>query len=106
MPESPGLAEFLVVLKPVRAGMVVDGPLPEEMPVLAAHLAWLEQLASDERVLLAGRTQEADPSSFGIVVLLASGQDEAERVAAQDPAVAGGLMTTHVHPFRVAVRGA
>lgn len=103
--ERPDAAEFLVVLTPVRPGMVVEGPLPEEMPVLAAHLAWLEQLAVEGRVILAGRTQQADPSSFGIVVLRAAGEAEAARVAGQDPAVSAGLMDARVHPFRIAVRG-
>ena len=102
---GPESAEFLVVLTPVRPGMVVEGPLPEEMPVLAAHLAWLEQLAVEGRVLFAGRTQEADPSSFGIVLLRAGGEAEARRLAGQDPAVTAGLMEARVHPFRIAVRG-
>ena len=99
-------AEFIVILTPVRPGMVVDGPLPEEMPVLAAHLAWLEQMAADGHLVLAGRTQEADPSTFGVVILRAEGAGHAQAMARQDPAVAGGLLRTQVRPFRIAVRGA
>lgn len=98
--------EFIVILRPVRPGLVVDGPLPEEMPVLAAHLAWLQQMAADGHVVLAGRTQEADASTFGIVILRADGVGQAEALAGQDPAVAGGLMHIQVRPFRIAVRGA
>ncbi len=103
MTEAPG--EFIAVLTPVRPGMVVDGPLPEEMPVLASHLAWLEQMAADGHLVLAGRTQEADPSTFGIVILRADTAERAETLARQDPAVAGGLLHLQVRPFRIAVRG-
>lgn len=98
-------AEFLVILRPVRPGMVAEGPLPQEMPVLAAHLAWLEQLASEGRVVLAGRTQETDASSFGIVVLRADDHQAAVDLAGQDPAVDGGLMRAEVRAFRIAVGG-
>ena len=104
MAEAAG--EFIVILTPVRAGLVVDGPLPEEMPVLAAHLAWLEQMAADGHLVLAGRTQEADPTTFGIIILRAGGIDQAQAYASQDPAVAGGLMHIQVRPFRIAVQGA
>ena len=102
---SAPATEFLVLLRPVRAGMVVDGPLPEELPVLAAHRAWLEQMASEGRVVLAGRTREADPSTFGIAILRAASDAEAREIAGRDPAVAGGLMTAQVRPFRIAVGG-
>lgn len=102
---SPQTGEYLVMLTPVRPGMVVDGPLPDEIPALAGHLAWLEHLAARGSLVLAGRTQEADPSGFGIVVLRAGSRQEAASLMDRDPAVAGGLMKVQVHEFRVAVHG-
>ncbi len=54
---------------------------------------------------LAGRTLTTGPETFGIVVFEAPDPAAASAVMAGDPAVAGGVMTAAVFPFRVALAG-
>jgi hypothetical protein len=52
---------------------------------------------------LAGRTLTTGPETFGIVVFEALDLAAASAVMTGDPAVAGGVMTAEVFPFRVAL---
>lgn len=95
--------EFIYTLRARRPGLVIDGPSPEESPVIERHVRYLSELASDGTVILAGRTQNRDESSFGIVIVRAESRKRAERVMSRDPAVEAGLMEAELYPFRVAV---
>lgn len=103
----PNEAEFLYVLRPVRIGMVSDGPTAAEGVVLHSHFAYLECLTAAGVVTLAGRTLTQDPHTFGIVVFRAASEEGAREVMENDPAVREGVMTAELYPFRVALlRGA
>jgi uncharacterized protein YciI len=99
------MPEFLYVIRPTRGAMLSEGPTPAESAVLARHVAYLEGLAGQGVVELAGRTQVSDETSFGIVIFQASDRPAAERVMRTDPAVLEGTMTATLYPYRVAVRG-
>ena len=60
--------EFLYTLKVTRAEMLSDGPTPDEEAATARHFEYLKGLNEKGTVLLAGRTQNTDESSFGIVI--------------------------------------
>jgi uncharacterized protein YciI len=94
---------YLVVLRPTRIGMLIEGPTPEETAVVAEHFRYLQRLASQGVVRLAGRTTEDDERTLGLVLLAAASEAEARALIAADPAVAGGVMRAELHPFRVAV---
>ncbi len=83
--------------------MLIEGPTPAESAVLDQHLAYLEQLAVEGVVLLAGRTQTRDPGTFGIVILEAGSAGEAQRIMTRDPAVREGIMRAQLFPYRIAV---
>ena len=83
--------------------MLTEGPTESESRVLTDHLGYLERLSEEAVVLLAGRTQTADRSSFGIVILTADSESEAEEIVANDPAVKHGLMDARLFPYRIAV---
>ena len=96
--------EYLYLLRAVRPRMVTDGPTSEEARVLSDHGAYLGRLASEGTVLLAGRTQEADERTLGIVIFRAEDREAAEQIAREDPAVRAGVMEAEVRAFRVAYR--
>ena len=98
------ILEFVYQLRPVRAGMLAEGPTEAEGRILAAHFAYLQELTGRGVVLLAGRTLTAGPETFGIVVFRTSGEAEARSLMAGDPAVRDGIMTAELFPFRVALR--
>jgi uncharacterized protein YciI len=93
---------FLYRLQATRPAMLTEGPAPEEKAAVAAHVAYLRRLAAAGVVLLFGRTQTTDPSTFGIVIFRAGSPDEAERVMADDPAVRARVMRAKLFPFRIA----
>lgn len=102
MKEKP---QFIYVVRPTRLGMLTEGPTPEEEKVIGRHFAYLKDLADKGVVLLAGRTQDADESSFGIVILQTESEREASEIMANDPAVKEKIMTARLHPYSIAIQG-
>jgi uncharacterized protein YciI len=96
-------SEYLYKIQPVRLGMVSEGPTPEEAAIVARHFAYLKGLAEQGVVILAGRTQNADESTFGIVIFRASSETAARDVMNNDPAVKNGVMRAELYPYRIAV---
>lgn len=93
---------FLYVLRPVRPGMVVEGPDDREAEILERHFDYLQRQSAAGVVVLAGRTRDPEPSTFGIVVLQAAGREAARIFMREDPAVREGIMEAELHPFRIA----
>ena len=96
------MSEFLYRLQPTRPAMLTDGLTAVEREAVAAHFAYLQQLAATDIVLLFGRTQTTDASTFGIVIYRAGSPDEARQIMADDPVVQAGVMRAEVFPFRIA----
>ena len=94
--------QFLYKLKVTRLEMLTDGPSLEEGEVLADHMSYLQRLSADGTVLMAGRTQTADESTFGIVIFLAESEEDAVAVMNRDPAVSEGLMSATLFPYAIA----
>jgi uncharacterized protein YciI len=96
--------QYLYTIKPTRLQMLTDGRTAEEAKTLSNHFGYLEELAVDGVVLLAGRTQQDDESTFGNVLLQAGTQDAARAIMDNDPAVAGGVMHARLHAFAISIR--
>ena len=101
---ADGGQQFLYRLQVTRSEMLSGGPTPEEARVVGAHLNYLKKLAEEGVVVLAGRTQNNDESTFGIVILNAADEAAARAVMENDPAVKGSVMHATLFPFRVAVQ--
>jgi uncharacterized protein YciI len=97
-----GLAQWLVVLTPPRPTFADDAS-EEEQAAVGGHFAYLEELSERGVVLLAGRTLDAPP--MGLVILQAVDLGAAWAMVEGDPAVAGGIFTAEVRPYRVALEG-
>ena len=95
--------QFIYRIVPRRLEMLVSGPTGHEMQVMATHFAHLQKLAADGVVLMAGRTIDTGPATWGIVVFTAPSLAEAEIVMRADPAVREGVMHCELFPYRVAV---
>ncbi len=98
------MATFVYRLQAVRLGIVTEGPSSEELPVLGQHLAYLQGLAHDRRLVLAGRSTTEDERVFGLALLDVADEAEARALMLADPAVANGLMMAELFPFRIAVQ--
>ena len=84
--------------------MLRSGPTPEEARIVGEHLNYLKKLAGEGVVVLAGRTQNADETTFGVVILNAADEAAARAIMENDPAVKGAVMSATLFPFRVAVQ--
>lgn len=104
--DDPGAEtmEWLYRIRPSRLAMLAEGPTPEEAEAIERHVAYLRGLTDHGTLILAGRTQDTGPRSFGIVVFRAADEAEARRIMESDPAVAAGVMLARLHPYRVAFR--
>ena len=96
------MPRFLCRIWPTRLEMLC-GATPDESRIVEEHFAYLEGLADRGVVLLAGRTLNDDPTSFGVVVFDAETQAEAEEIVAADPAVRAGVFRADLFPFRIAL---
>ncbi len=99
------MPQFVYRLRPARADMLAAGPTPEEERTIGVHFAYLQDLTNRGVVKLAGRTLTTGPESFGICILEAVDEAAARAIMANDPAVAGGVMTAELFPFRIALWG-
>jgi uncharacterized protein YciI len=83
--------------------MLTDGPTEREAQIVGEHFSYLSQLTDSGTVLMAGRTLTADEQTFGITILVADTQVEAEAIMQNDPAVKHRVMRAELFPYRVAL---
>jgi uncharacterized protein YciI len=81
--------------------MVTRGPTDEEASILSDHVNYLEDLTRQGVVLVFGRTQNNDSSTFGIVIFRAESEDAARSIMNNDPAVKKGIMRAELFPYKV-----
>jgi len=97
------MAQYLYRLSLKRPALLTEGPTAAEQATLGRHLAYLEELKSRGSLILAGRTLTTGPETFGIAIYEAADDTEARAIMNADPAVADGVMTAELFPYRVAV---
>lgn len=86
-PEDMGVHPFLILR---RAGKGLDEA------VMAKHSAYWAGLRASGKVLAAGAV-DGDASAVGLVIFDRIADAEAAKLAAEDPAVSGGLLTVEAH---------
>lgn len=97
------MKQFLYFLKPTRLDMVAVGPTPKEAETVSRHFAYLKDLTEKGVMILVGRTQNSDESTFGIAIFEAKDEIAARTIMENDPAVAGGVMSATLYPYKVAL---
>lgn len=97
--------QFLYTLKPIRPELLTRGPTEEEERIVRSHFRYLKMLRDLDILLVAGRTQNTDRSSFGIVVFYAEDELEARKIMEQDPGIAQGVFEAKLFPYHVALWG-
>ncbi len=97
------LSQFLYRVQPTRPEMLSEGSTPEESDIVGKHFAYLKDLAAQGTVILAGRTLNTDPSSFGIIIFLAKSETAAQAIVENDPAIQQGVMNAELFPYRIAI---
>lgn len=95
--------QFIYVLKPTRLEMLSDGPTPQEIETVSRHFAYFKDLTEKGVMILMGRTQNNDESTFGIAVFEAEDESAARTIMEDDPAVKGGVMRATLYPYKIAL---
>ena len=83
--------------------MLTEGPTAAEAEAVTAHFHYLSSLTEQGVVLLAGRTLNIDPSSFGIVIFDAPDDEAAQALVDGDPSVQQRVMRAELFPYAVAL---
>ena len=97
------MKQWLYLLKPTRLGMLTDGPTPEEAETVSRHFAYVQDLTEKGIMILVGRTQNKDESTFGIAIFEAEDESAARKIMEADPAVASGVMRATLYPYKIAL---
>ena len=95
--------QWLYYLQPTRLGMVTEGPTIEEAKMVTEHFAYLEDLTGKGVMILMGRTQNNDESTFGIAIFEAEDELAARTIMENDPAVRAGVMRAVLYPYKIAL---
>lgn len=95
--------QFVHVLRPVPALCRPEAWTERENCIVEEHFRRLQALLTEGRLILAGKTDGLDARTFGLVLFEAASEEEARAIMAADPAVAGGIMTAELFPYRVAL---
>jgi len=99
---APSRSWHLAVLR-LSPRILASGWTEDDEVAVREHFARLKKLSAEGRVHLAGRTDEPDGKTFGLVLYRAESREEAEALAAEDPAVLAGVMEFELKPFRFAI---
>ena len=97
--------EYLYKIQPVRPEMLTEGPTPFEQQTMSDHFERLKELMVKGVVILAGRTQNTDYSSFGIVLFNAETIEAAREIMLNDPAVKNKVFRAELFPYKMALFG-
>ena len=98
--------QYLYRIQPVRPAMLTGDATEEEMGIVGEHFAYLKTLMDEGKVIMAGRTQNTDYSSFGLIIFMAEDDEAAEALVQNDPAIKNRVMRAELYPYRIALMNA
>jgi uncharacterized protein YciI len=97
---------FAYTLHPIRVAMLTEGATPEERMLAGQHWGYSQDLLTRGVIIFAGRTLSPTADSFALVVIRAPSLEAARTIAADDPAVRGGVFRMVVYPYQPMMMGA
>jgi uncharacterized protein YciI len=91
---------FFVRIHPARANFL-SSIGESERDVMGQHAEYWRGELAKHRLIIAGPVP-IEPGTFGVLILRAAGEKEAERMVQQDPSVAAGVTNYEIYPLKVA----
>ncbi|HEY7123427.1 MAG TPA: YciI family protein [Ktedonobacterales bacterium] len=91
---------YIYMIRATRQDFSPEAMTPLEQQLMGEHWVYLKQLFAEGQVILAG---PATDGAFGIVIFEAGSLEDARQIAANDPAVKGGIMGVELHQYRVSL---
>jgi uncharacterized protein YciI len=98
------MEQFIYIIHPSRPEMLTAGPTDDENQLIEEHFFYLQELTRQGVAQLVGRTLNTDASAFGSVIFQAQSHSEATLIMEGDPAVAGGVMTAELFPYKIVMQ--
>lgn len=95
--------QFIYILKLIPTLLNESNWTEKHEEIVSIHFSVLQGLHKDGKLILAGRTLNMDEKTFGIVILEVESEEEAQYIMKNDPAVAKGIMTAELFPYKVAL---
>lgn len=97
------MKQFIYVLKLDPRLYKVENWTEEDEAVVGRHFNYLKELLKEGKLIIAGKTEENDEKTFGIVVIEVESFEEAKVIMENDPGVKEGIMTSEIYPYHVAL---
>lgn len=95
--------QFLYKLKLIPELLVEENWTDKENSMVYEHFKVLQGLLKENKLIMAGKTDNLDASTFGLVILQVDSEEIARTIMENDPTVKGGIMTAELHPYSVAL---
>ena len=95
--------QYLYVLRLVPRLHTESAWTNADRAAVARHFSCMQAATEAGQVIQAGRTTYAGERTFGLVIFEAADEPAAREFMMADPAVAEGIMTAELHPYRVAL---
>ena len=96
--------EYIYVLKVVNRLLDENNWTEQDNNTVELHFKYLQNLLANDSLVLAGKTDGLDSKTFGIVILKAFTQEEANEIMKNDPAVKGKVMEAELFPYKIALK--
>ena len=97
------MKQFIYVLRLIPHLLNENNWAEREEKIVDRHFTKLQELLKEGKLILAGRTLNMDEKTFGIAILEVESEEEAQTIMKNDPAVADGIMTAELFPYKVAL---
>lgn len=95
--------QFLYKLKLIPKLLEESNWTEKENQLVYEHFKVLQGLLKENKLILAGKTDGIDESTFGLVLLQVDSEEIARTIMENDPTVKGGIMTAELFPYSVAL---
>lgn len=95
--------QFLYQLKLIPELLLEENWTDRENNMVYDHFKVLQGLLKENKLIMVGKTDNLDESTFGLVILQVESEETARTIMENDPAVKGGIMTAELYPYNVAL---
>lgn len=95
--------QFLYKLKLIPRLLDEANWTDDDNNLVYEHFKVLQVLLKENILILAGKTDNLDETTFGLVILQVESEEAARTIMENDPTVKGGIMTAELHPYSVAL---
>ena len=97
------MMEYIYKTVPVRRLQVEENWTESDNKFTSDHFNYLLDLKAKGQLVLAGKTDGLDETTYGIVIFKAENDEEAKKIMENDPAIRNNVMIGTLHKYSVAI---